>query len=103
MQSEVIQNFPKINDMNDKIKHFIVGSCFGLLTLPISHFLGLWWALLITLVLGTIIFILKEINDVYKPNPTGFDKADLQADYLGWIAGAILSFFIHGIIQIFAI
>jgi hypothetical protein len=88
---------------NDKTKHVIVGSCFGLLTLPISYFTGLWWALLITLVFGTIVFVAKEINDKYKPNPTGFDKADLQADFYGWISGAILSFFIHGIIQIFAI
>jgi len=85
---------------NDKLQHFGVGIFIGLLTLPISTFCGLWWALLITLVLGTIIFVAKEINDKYKPNPTGFDKADLQADFYGWISGAILSFFIHGVIQI---
>jgi len=89
--------------MNDKTKHVIVGLLVGLTALPISYFCGLWWALLITLVLGTIIFVWKEINDKYKPNPTGFDKADLQADFLGWIGGAILSFFIHGIIQILLI
>jgi hypothetical protein len=89
--------------MNDKTKHLLVGLLVGLAALPISYFFGLWWALLITLVFGTIIFVAKEINDVYKQNPTGFDKADLQADFYGWIGGAILSFFIHGIIQILLI
>ena len=87
--------------MNDKAKHFAVGSLIGLLTLPISYFCGLWWALLITLVLGTIIFVGKEINDIYKPNPTGFDKLDLFADYIGLIAGWIISFIVYNSIQIF--
>ena len=86
--------------MNDKTKHFIVGGLIGLLTLPISYFCGLWWALWIVCFCSLPIFIGKEIFDVYKPNPTGFDKMDLLADYLGLIAGAIISFFIHGIIQI---
>ena len=86
--------------MNDKTKHLLVGLLVGLAALPISYFFGLWWALLITLVFGTIIFVAKEINDVYKQNPTGFDKADLQADFYGWIAGAILSFIAYHGIQI---
>ena len=87
--------------MNDKTKHFAVGLLVGLAALPISYFTGLWWALLITLVIGTIIFVWKEINDKYKPNPTGFDKADLFVDYLGFGIGFGSAGFIHGIIKLF--
>ena len=93
--------------MNDKAKHFAVGLLVGLAALPISTFCGLWWALLITLVFGSIIFVGKEISDkfdinfwFYKHKMTGFDKIDLVADYLGWLSGAIVSYFIWGIIQI---
>lgn len=82
--------------MKDKINHLIVGAVLGIAT----YFSGHW---LLGFVLATIVFVLKEVYDCIKPLPTGFDKADLQADFLGWIAGAILSFFIHGIIQILLI
>jgi VanZ family protein len=85
---------------NDKLQHFAVGLLVGLAALPISYFTGLWWALWIVCFCSLPIFIGKEIFDVYKPNPTGFDKMDLLADYIGLVGGAILSFFIHGIIQI---
>ena len=87
--------------MNDKTKHYIVGCSIGLLTLPISYFTGLWWAYFIVIWLSIFPFILKEVYDVYKPHPTGFDKFDILADYMGLIAGFIISFIIYHLIQMF--
>ena len=84
----------------DKLKHFIVGAALGLLTFPTSYFTGLWWALIISLISCSFIFVFKEIWDVYKPKPTGFDKQDILADYSGWISGAIISFIVYNAIQI---
>jgi len=39
------------------------------------------------------------MND--KTKPTGFDKLDLFADYIGLIAGWIISFIVYNSIQIF--
>lgn len=86
--------------MNDKTKHVICGAVIGLLSLPLSLFTGLWWAYLIVAGFATFIFVGKEIYDVYKPYPTGFDKMDLEADYIGLIVGFIISFLIFNIIGI---
>ena len=44
--------------------------------------------------IATIIFIGKEIYDIYKPNPTGFDIKDLLADYTGFSILIILKLLI---------
>ena len=86
--------------MNDKTKHFIVGSFFGLLTLPLSFAtFGFAWAAVISLICGSIVFVGKEMYDERKKYPTGFDKVDLAADYLGWCAGWIISFIVYHLIQ----
>ena len=71
----------KLNIRTDLILHFIV-------SLMISSFFSLilngsWLALIITLVIG----IAKEIYDIFKPKPTGFDLLDLLADSLGCLIG----------------
>ena len=68
---------------SDKIKHFIVGFLLPLILYkftPIEH----------ALVLCTIVFVSKEIIDIYKPNPTGFDWLDILADYLGLLVWFLL-------------
>ena len=42
---------------------------------------------MIGFLISTIIFVVKEICDKYKKNPTGFDLADLFADYIGFAGG----------------
>ena len=84
----------------DKTKHFIVGLILGLLTLPISWQTGLIWAYGITFVGANLVFIGKEIWDVYKPLPTGFSNSDLVADYGGLFAGYCLTFMSWGMMQI---
>lgn len=80
--------------LNDKQKHVRVAAVIGLATLPVAfiHNIGFWWALLIMLIIGTIAFVGKEIVDKYKPNPTGFDRMDLVADFAGFACGAIVAF-----------
>lgn len=89
--------------MNDKSKHYYISVVIGLTALPLSHFTGLINAFCIVACIASVIFVLKEIWDCYKPKPTGFDKYDIVADYCGLFAGFILAFIIHGIIQIFKI
>ena len=86
---------------NDKLKHYIVGSFFGLLTFPIAFGTGFTWAAVISLICGSIIFVGKEMYDERKKYPTGFDKVDLLSDYLGWCSGWIVSFIIYHLIQMF--
>lgn len=69
----------------DKILHFIVGLVFGLS----YYFVALW-----SVLFGTVIFVGKEVYDIYKPNPTGFDWMDILADYLGFAIGLTIAIFI---------
>ena len=77
----------------DKLLHAIVGAAFGVAT----YFSGYW---LIGFVLSTIVFVLKEVYDCIKPLPTGFDKVDLTADYIGLLIGFWIAGMLHGIINI---
>ena len=76
----------------DKVLHLIVGAIFGVATYLSGH-----WML--GFVIATIIFVLKEVYDMYKPNPTGFDTLDLTADYIGLLAGFWAAGMLHGIIS----
>jgi len=69
----------------DKIFHFIVGLVFGL-----SYYFVALWAVLF----GTVIFVGKEVYDIYKPNPTGFDWMDILADYTGFSIGLLIAILI---------
>ena len=86
--------------MNDKTKHVIIGAIFGVLSLPLSLLIGMADSTVAMSVIATLVFLTKEWYDTIKPMPTGFDKMDLVADYLGLFAGFILTFFIWGLIQI---
>ena len=86
--------------MNDKTKHVIIGAIFGVLSLPLSLLIGMANSYAAIAVIATFVFIMKEWYDTIKPTPTGFDKMDLVADYIGLFAGFILTFFIWGLIQI---
>ena len=83
--------------MNDKQKHLFVGRLTGIATLPIAFIngIGFWWALLITFVAGTFAFIGKELYDVYKPRPTGFDRVDLASDYIGYAQAVVVSYLLY--------
>ena len=72
----------KIGVRSDYILHFGVGFVFGLLYLALP-----FWSVLI---FASIIFIAKEIYDVYKPDPSGFSLLDLLADYLGLFTSTLL-------------
>jgi hypothetical protein len=73
--------------MSDKLKHFIVGAILGIVSCFTGH-------LLLCFIFASIIFIGKEIYDIYKTNPTGFDIKDLIADYAGFSILIILKLLI---------
>ena len=75
--------------MNDKVKHIIVGVGLG----SISYFIG--WK--IGLGVSSVVFVGKEVWDIYKKNPTGFDWWDLAADLLGWVVGFVGMSLIFGV------
>ena len=68
----------------DLIMHFIVSfmicCCLSLI------FMASLWGIILTMIIG----IGKEIYDVFKVNPTGFDLLDLLADLLGAGVGYLL-------------
>ena len=77
--------------LNDKQKHLIVGAIMGFLYFPVVFLWGINAAIISNFIASSVVFIGKEFYDKYKPNPTGFDKVDLFADYLGWGIGVWLS------------
>ena len=76
---------------NDKQKHLIVGAIIGFLYFPVVFLWDINAAIISNFIVSSALFIGKEFYDKYKPNPTGFDKVDLFADYLGWGIGVWLS------------
>ena len=83
--------------MNDKTKHTLIGFAFGLSALPLIYILPLIWVIVVTFISASIVFIGKELHDIPT---TGFDKKDLEADYVGLLAGWFVSFFVLGVIVI---
>lgn len=79
--------------MNDKTKHFIVGAALGVATYFSNHWL-------LGAVIATMIFVGKEVWDMYKPNPTGFDKVDLAVDYIGLVIGFWIAGISHGLFNL---
>ena len=86
--------------MNDKTKHFIVGSVAGIATLPFSFVVGFTNAVVAVFLIASLIFFSKELYDKIKPLPTGFDKMDLIADYIGLATGYIISYIVYFTIKI---
>ena len=86
--SNLIKWFRKLND---KQKHLLVGFVCGALYSPVVFLWEINSAIISNLVASSALFIGKEFYDKYKPNPTGFDRVDLFADYLGWGFGVWLS------------
>lgn len=79
--------------MSDKLKHFF--ACMTLVfCISLTLFLTFGVIAELSLVFGVItsalISLAKEIYDVVKPNPTGFDVDDLIADSFGALFGVIL-------------
>ena len=77
--------------LSDKQKHLLVGFVCGVLYSPVVFLWDINSAIISNLIASSALFIGKEFYDKYKPNPTGFDKVDLFADYLGWGIGVWLS------------
>ena len=86
--------------MNDKIKHLTAGFLLAQLFTPLTFMLPIGWSLLITFILATLVFVGKEIFDIYKPIPTGFDWYDIYSDYLGFSLGLFISSIIFIFINI---
>lgn len=74
----------KLGIATDKFLHAIV-------SIGISFFLGLIFKSELAVILTMIIGIGKEIYDMKKENPTGFDITDLAFDSLGCIIGYLLA------------
>ncbi len=78
----------KIGIRTDLVLHasvsFLLAFFFGLI-LKASQ-----WAIALTMIIG----IGKEIYDMHKPNPTGFDKKDLLFDGIGCILGYLIALII---------
>lgn len=85
--------------MNDKIKHIIVGGVAGIATLPLAFITGFANAFVAVFLLSSVVFFWKEYLDTIKPNPTGFDKVDLVADYMGLFIGYVVAFIIYALIR----
>lgn len=77
--------------MDDKLKHFIIGFTLGILTSILNHEI-------IGFVFSSLLFFGKEVFDIYKENPTGFDKYDIKADYNGFLVGYGISALIKNVI-----
>ena len=77
--------------LNDKQKHLLVGFVCGVLYFPVVFLWDINSAIISNMIASSVLFIGKEIYDKYKQNPTGFDKVDLFADYLGWGIGVWIS------------
>jgi VanZ family protein len=71
----------------DKILHILVGISFGLIFPLVLPFY-------MSFIVSSVIFILKEVYDIFKPKPSGFDLQDLIVDYVGLIIGFVLLFII---------
>lgn len=77
--------------MNDKLKHIIIGSILGILTSVLNQEI-------IGFAFSSLLFFGKEVFDIYKKNPTGFDKYDIKADYNGLLVGYGISALIKNVI-----
>ena len=71
----------------DKVKHF-AGS--AALAFVLFAFFGVYGA-----AAAFFIGVLKEVYDVFKPRPTGFNFADLLADLVGVAAGSLVAFLVQ--------
>ena len=83
--------------MTDKIKHIIVGFTLAVLIAPLTYFFDFNAVVGWNFLISSVVFIGKEIKD---RKTSGFDKVDLFCDYLGWFGGAIVAFWIVGLIHI---
>lgn len=83
--------------MTDKIKHIIVGFTFAVLIVPLTYFFDFNAVVGWDFAISSVVFFWKELSDI---KTTGFDKADLFCDYLGWLFGVIVAFWIVGLIHI---
>lgn len=68
----------------DLPKHYVAGLLIGLLYVFVP--------LVYVVLFATLVFVGKEVYDVYKPVPTGFDFVDLAADYWGLIDSLLVVF-----------
>lgn len=73
----------KFNIEADKFAHIICGFA---LTIISCFILGVQLGVIFTL----LIFVLKEVYDMYKPNPSGFSQEDIKYDLYGLLGGLII-------------
>lgn len=88
---------------NDIYAHLIGGFILTLLTILYCFLWGFKVAFIVSLLGSSLLFFCKELGDMIKPNPTGFDWNDIKADYAGWIIGTWFSFVVYGIIKLISI
>ena len=72
--------------MNDKIKHIIAGAIIAIPTYFLAqHFLNFNEenSAVAGIAMAGLGGLAKEIYDMYKPKPTGFDKYDILATVIG--------------------
>ena len=69
----------------DKFLHFEVSLVLSMVLCVIFNGFPVW-PIIITMIIGVI----KEIIDVFKPNPTGFSWLDLFWDCYGCFAGSFI-------------
>ena len=76
----------------DKVQHITAGAIIALVTYftVLFFFKSKTDAFYISIFMATLIGYLKEKYDVIKENPTGFDKIDLLATFLGGLVMALI-------------
>ena len=81
-----LQNLLQWCKKNDKLAHFIIITCLTIICYCVLKFYAIFVIIIVS--------VGKEIYDIYKPNPTGFDVKDILYDTLGFITGITIHYII---------
>ena len=88
---------------NSIYAHLIGGFILAQQVIPLALKYQFRIAIVISLIISSGLFFLKEYLDTIKPNPTGFDLEDIKVDYIGWVVGTWFGIMVYGIIKLISI
>ena len=81
----------------DTYSHRIGGGLLGLISL-INFHKPFVFSLLVSFLVASLLFFLKEFIDCVKQNPTGWSWRDIKNGYIGWITITLIIILIKYII-----
>lgn len=85
----------------DKRQHFKAGCVISLVAgiLALACDVPVLWSVIFGVATASVAGLVKEIWDVVKPGPTGFNYADLWATIMGGLPSALLVGGLGGMMQ----